>query len=234
MTDGGKCALDWVCGPQVFPMFGGKVVEGEQRVTTLGNALGRFLVLAAVGLDEDVKSGFSVLPSFRHPDVVQRALGLGVQAVRQPAALSTPSLAIRGLSWRGQDLAGPALVVHRGLANMKIQAYLTAATINLTIPSGWPPLSRHFSFAGSCPRSPFAIGPESRRPVANWSLLKRPHSAPLPGQTSKKNSAALSASPMQASEVTLPWHLARRSTSPPRCPALPNRDDVVQRTWCIV
>ena len=51
MTDGSKCALDWVGGPQVFPMFGGKVVEGEQRVTILGNALGRFLVFAAVGLD---------------------------------------------------------------------------------------------------------------------------------------------------------------------------------------
>jgi hypothetical protein len=30
-----------------------------------------------------VKSGFGVLPGLRHPDVVQRALGLGVQAVRQ-------------------------------------------------------------------------------------------------------------------------------------------------------
>jgi hypothetical protein len=34
-------------------MCGGKVVEGEQHLTILGNALGHFLVLAAVGIEED-------------------------------------------------------------------------------------------------------------------------------------------------------------------------------------
>jgi hypothetical protein len=106
MTDGSKCALDWVCGPQVFPMLGGKVVEGEQCITILGPALGRFLVLAAVGLDEDVKSGFGVFPGLRHPDVVQRAVGLGVQAVRQlvedVAAWSAPDQGGRACGGRDE------------------------------------------------------------------------------------------------------------------------------------
>jgi len=83
MTDRGKGALDWVCAPQVFPMLGGKVVEGEQRVTIFGKAFGRLLVLETVGLDEDVESGFGGAPGLCHPDIVQRALGLGVQAVGQ-------------------------------------------------------------------------------------------------------------------------------------------------------
>ena len=46
------------------------------------------------------------------------------------AALPTSPLAIRRLSWRSQTWHGLARAVRRGLANMKIQAYLTAAAIN--------------------------------------------------------------------------------------------------------
>jgi hypothetical protein len=83
MANGGKRAFDRVCGPRVFPMLGGKVVEGEQRVTIFGKALGCFFAFAAVGLDEDVESGFGGAPCLRHPDVVQRTLNLAVQAVGQ-------------------------------------------------------------------------------------------------------------------------------------------------------
>ena len=43
MPDGRKRALDRVGGSQVLPVLSGKVVEREQRVTILGEALDRLL-----------------------------------------------------------------------------------------------------------------------------------------------------------------------------------------------
>ena len=64
-------------------MLGGEVVEGKQRVAILDETLDRLLIFAAVGFDEGIEGGFGAVSGLCHPDIVQRALGLAVQAVRQ-------------------------------------------------------------------------------------------------------------------------------------------------------
>lgn len=64
-------------------MFGGEVVERQQRLTVLGQALGGLVVFEAVGLDKGVEGGLGLGPGLGHPDVVQRALGLGLRALGQ-------------------------------------------------------------------------------------------------------------------------------------------------------
>ena len=44
MTDGGKGALDRVAGADVLPVLGREVVESEQRVAVLGQAIGGLVV----------------------------------------------------------------------------------------------------------------------------------------------------------------------------------------------
>src|SRR5712692_62163 len=67
----------------MFPMLGGKVIEGEQWLTVLAETLDSLLVLDAIGFDKLIECSLGVLPGLRHPDVLQRALGLCLQALRQ-------------------------------------------------------------------------------------------------------------------------------------------------------
>src|SRR5580658_7997594 len=67
----------------MFPVLGGEVVEGEERVAIFRQALDRLLVLCAVGFEERIECGLGGLPGFCHPDILQCALGLGLQALRQ-------------------------------------------------------------------------------------------------------------------------------------------------------
>ena len=84
MADGGERALDRVGRAQVLPVLGGEVVEGEQHVAILGQALDRLVVLRAVDFRESIERGLGVLPGLGHPDVLKRPLGFGLQALRQP------------------------------------------------------------------------------------------------------------------------------------------------------
>jgi hypothetical protein len=68
---GGKGALDRVRGPQVFPMFGGEIVEGEQGLAILCQAFGGLVVFHLVGCDEGVERGFGILAGRGHPDFLQ-------------------------------------------------------------------------------------------------------------------------------------------------------------------
>ena len=47
VAHGGKGALDRVRGPQVFPVFGGEVVECEQGLAILCQALGGLIVFSS-------------------------------------------------------------------------------------------------------------------------------------------------------------------------------------------
>src|SRR4051794_15862859 len=58
---GGKGALDWVRGPQVFPVFGGEIVECEQGLAILRQALGGLTIFQLVGCDEGVERGLGIL-----------------------------------------------------------------------------------------------------------------------------------------------------------------------------
>ena len=61
-------------------MLGREVVEGEQRLAVLLQALGRLVVLDLVALDERVECGFGVGLRLRHPDLLQSPLGLPLLA----------------------------------------------------------------------------------------------------------------------------------------------------------
>ena len=67
---GGKGALDRVRGPQVFPVFGREIVECEQGLAILCQALGGLIVFQLVGCDEGVERGLGVLARLRHPDLL--------------------------------------------------------------------------------------------------------------------------------------------------------------------
>ena len=55
VADGRKRAFDDVGRSQMLPVLGGEVVEGQQRVAILDQALGRLVVFDAPGLDEGVE-----------------------------------------------------------------------------------------------------------------------------------------------------------------------------------
>src|SRR3954466_3239711 len=67
---GGKGALDRVRGPQVFPVLGGEIVEGEQGMAVLRQARGGLIVFQLVGGDEGVERGLGVLAGLGHPDLL--------------------------------------------------------------------------------------------------------------------------------------------------------------------
>src|ERR1700687_5996355 len=58
MAHGGEGAFDGVGGPQVFPVLGWEVVESEQRVSILAQAVGRLRVFQRVALHEGVERQF--------------------------------------------------------------------------------------------------------------------------------------------------------------------------------
>ncbi len=64
-------------------MLGGEVVEGEQRLAVFGQALDGLVVLDAIEFDERIQGSLGGVPGLRHPDVLQCALGLGLQALGQ-------------------------------------------------------------------------------------------------------------------------------------------------------
>jgi hypothetical protein len=65
-------------------VLGGEVVEGEQHVAILGQALDRLVVFRAVDFCERIEGGLGVLPGLGHPDVLKHSLGFALQTLRQP------------------------------------------------------------------------------------------------------------------------------------------------------
>src|SRR3984893_9432286 len=62
-------------------MLGLKVVEGQQRIAVLGQAIGSSLVFDLVGFEKGFECLDAILLGLGHPDLLQRTLGLGVQAL---------------------------------------------------------------------------------------------------------------------------------------------------------
>src|SRR5215475_13606711 len=67
VAHGGEGAFDGVGRPQVFPVLGREVVESEQRVSILAQAVGRLLVSQRVALDEGVERQLGGDLRFSHP-----------------------------------------------------------------------------------------------------------------------------------------------------------------------
>src|SRR5438128_11205220 len=84
MPHGGEGAFDGVGGPQVLPMLSREVIERQQRLPVLRQAIYRLVVLDGVSLDKGVESGVGVLLRLGHPDVLQSALSLRLLALWQP------------------------------------------------------------------------------------------------------------------------------------------------------
>ena len=66
----GERAFDRIRAPQVLPMLGWEVVEGEQRIAILGQAFDRLVVFRRVAVREGVESRDGLALRFCHPDVV--------------------------------------------------------------------------------------------------------------------------------------------------------------------
>src|SRR5258705_8094381 len=66
-----------------FPVLGREVVEGEQRVAILDQALDRLVVFDGPSSDEGVERRERILLGLSHPDLLQRPLGLRLLALRQ-------------------------------------------------------------------------------------------------------------------------------------------------------
>ena len=54
----------------MFPVFGREIVECEQGLAILCQALGGLIVFQLVGCDEGVERGLGVLARLRHPDLL--------------------------------------------------------------------------------------------------------------------------------------------------------------------
>src|SRR5260370_39428841 len=60
----------------MLPVLGGEVVERQQRIAVLGQAIGSSLVFDLVGFDKGLECLNGILLGLGHPDLLQRALGL--------------------------------------------------------------------------------------------------------------------------------------------------------------
>ena len=83
-------ALDRVGRPQVTPVLGGKVVEGEEGIPVLREAGARRLVLRPVLLQEVIEGFDRRIPCLGEPDLVKVALRLrGLPRLSALSAYST-------------------------------------------------------------------------------------------------------------------------------------------------
>src|SRR5207302_9186029 len=73
-----KVLFNGVRCSQVLPVLGREVVERQQRIAVLGQAIGSSLVFDLVGFDKGFQGRNGILLGLGHPDLLQRALGLGV------------------------------------------------------------------------------------------------------------------------------------------------------------
>ncbi len=66
VANGGKCAFDWVAGPDVFPMLGGEIVEGQEHVPILDQFADGPVIFCTINLDEKAEGHLGVLFGFGH------------------------------------------------------------------------------------------------------------------------------------------------------------------------
>lgn len=70
MPDGGEHTRDRISCPHAIPMLGGEVIEGQQGVAVLGQALDGTGVLGPILLLEDGERGIRRLAVRRYPDLL--------------------------------------------------------------------------------------------------------------------------------------------------------------------
>lgn len=82
MADRREHAFNGVRGPQMVPMFGWKVEEGQQRFAILDQALDCFVVFRAVFFGKQVNRYLGAGPARRHVDLAQVLLHVGLHRER--------------------------------------------------------------------------------------------------------------------------------------------------------
>lgn len=87
VADRGEGALDGVRGPDVFPVFGREVIEGEKHVSVPNQLGDRLVVFDTIGLDEEIEGGIGFRPGLGLLDIVQMALGVALTLNPRCAAL---------------------------------------------------------------------------------------------------------------------------------------------------
>ena len=83
MPDRRERAFDDIGRAQMLPVLGRELVEGQQRIAILDQALDSLVVLDAPGFDEGVEGEERVLLGLGHPDLLECAFGFRLLALRQ-------------------------------------------------------------------------------------------------------------------------------------------------------
>ena len=109
-------ALDRIGGPDVLPVLGREVVEGQKLSPVLDQLAHRPFVFDAVGLDEEIECRFGLFPRFGHPDVMKVGIGPVMQGFRHRTGdiggLVHPAASLPGIGIdipQGSPAASPAL-----------------------------------------------------------------------------------------------------------------------------
>src|SRR5215468_10377477 len=111
---------------------GGEVVERQQRIAVLGQAINRSLVFDLVGFDKGVECRKGILLGLGHPDLLQCALGLAVQAlwhlVQDVGGLVHPAALLAGCR---PHLAERLPEPERAIGNRNLRRRCQAATLQI-------------------------------------------------------------------------------------------------------
>lgn len=83
MPDGSEGRLDHVARTDVSPVLGREVEEREHGLAVLGETLHCLGIFRLVGAHELLENGKRAGPGFRHPDLLQRSLRLGLHRFGQ-------------------------------------------------------------------------------------------------------------------------------------------------------
>jgi hypothetical protein len=70
VAHGRERTFDYIGRAQMLPLFGRKVVEGQQRIAILDQTIDRSIVLDAPGFDEGIKRDECIPLGLGHPDLL--------------------------------------------------------------------------------------------------------------------------------------------------------------------
>ena len=106
MTDHGEGRLDWVTCPKVYPVLGWEVIEGQEGIGILGQAVNSLWVLGSVLGLERGDSPLGMIPGRRLPNLMDTLLNLWTQRFGHVVGSCWPSCGTSSVgAWsRGRSL----------------------------------------------------------------------------------------------------------------------------------
>lgn len=82
MTHGCEGALDGIAGADVLPMLGREIVERQQRLAILGQAISGFIVFGLVLGKKAIEGFLGLVAAFGHPCFLEIRLRFGLNRFR--------------------------------------------------------------------------------------------------------------------------------------------------------